>query len=125
MASAHGQHRESLKGIIAFLSSPPLEAELRTQADKNFYHIVEHYENSVTTPSSGGYNRLRLLRLIYENAASEKSKDNVLLAFFNAIDLPMKEGIDIDFSIKKIEEGILAKLNGFADYLIDNFFLPC
>ena len=57
MASAHGRHRESLERIIAFSSSPPLEAELRTQADKNFYQIVEHYENSVTTPQR----RLRLL----------------------------------------------------------------
>lgn len=54
----------------------------------------------------------------------QRLEDNVLKAFFNTIGLPMNEPGDVHFS-KDNEDNILVKLAGFADYLIDNFFLPC
>ncbi|OAA37386.1 hypothetical protein NOR_07085 [Metarhizium rileyi] len=122
MASAHHRHQSSLDGFISFSSSPPLETGERALAAEIFFEIIEHYENN--KPSDGPYNRLKLLHLTYEYATSEKSKDNILQAFFNAISLPINQESNIDFSIKETEELILAKLSGFADYLIDNFFLP-
>ncbi|KIE01369.1 hypothetical protein MAJ_02710, partial [Metarhizium majus ARSEF 297] len=124
MASApHHRHQSSLEGVINFSSSPPLGDDDRFVAIERFYQIVEHYENNQFT-STGPYNRPKLLRLTYEYATSEKSKDNILQAFFNAVGLSMNEQDNVDFSNKETEECILEKLMGFSDYLIDNFFLP-
>ncbi|KID96470.1 hypothetical protein MAJ_07526, partial [Metarhizium majus ARSEF 297] len=110
MASAHHRHQSSLEGFIGFSSSPPLETDERALAAERFFDIIEHYENN--KPLNAQYNRPKLLRLTYEYATSEKSKDNILQAFFNAVSLPMNQENDIDFSIKETEELILAKLSG-------------
>lgn len=125
MASAHHRHQSSLEGVISFSSSPPLDNDERVWATKRFYQIVEHYEKNEITTANGSYNRPKLIRLTYEYATSEKSKDSVLQAFFRAISLQMNDTNDVDFSIKEEEELILTNLAGFADYLINNFFLPC
>ncbi|KAG8407060.1 hypothetical protein J3458_020555 [Metarhizium acridum] len=124
MASAHHRHQSSLEGIIDFSSSPPREDHDRTLAIEKFYHIIEHYENNPSTFSSGQYSRPKLLRLTYEYATSEKSKNNVLEAFFQAVGLSINQLNDIDFLNEETENGLLEKLIGFADYLFDNFFLP-
>ncbi|KAG8413153.1 hypothetical protein J3459_015720 [Metarhizium acridum] len=87
MASAHHRHKSSLEGFISFSSSPPLEIDERALAAERFFEIIEHYENNKL--SNGQYNRPKLLRLTYEYATSEKSKDNILQAFFNALSLPI------------------------------------
>lgn len=125
MASPHLHHPsslESLEGLIRLSSSPPLEHEERIRARSRFYEILNRYENRTNVLSNGQYSRTKLLQLTYEYAISEKSKDHVLRAFFNAIGLPMEEdGVGLS---KEEEDGILPKLVGFADFLIDNFFLP-
>ncbi|KID77229.1 uncharacterized protein G6M90_00g099530 [Metarhizium brunneum] len=124
MASAHHRHQNSLEGILDFSSSPPLREDERALAESRFRQIIEHYEAYERPPPNTRYNRIELIRSTYNFARSGESKDNVLRAFFSAVGLPMKEPGDVDFSAKEIEDDILAKLTGFADYLIDNFFLP-
>ncbi|KAL7793095.1 hypothetical protein V8C37DRAFT_112446 [Trichoderma ceciliae] len=123
MASAHHRHQDSLERLLKFSPSPPLELNKRIQARDRFYEILQHYENTPSIPNSP-YNRLKLLRTTYDYAISEKSKDNVLRAFFNAVGLSMDEQDGLDFSTKEVEDQIFSKLVGFADFLIDNFFLP-
>ncbi|OAA73144.1 hypothetical protein ISF_00045 [Cordyceps fumosorosea ARSEF 2679] len=43
---------------------------------------------------------------------------------FDAVGLSIDDDTNIDFSDKEADERISAKLIGFADLLIDNFFLP-
>jgi hypothetical protein len=124
MASAHHRHQDSLERLLKFSPSPPLELNKSIQARDRFYEILQHYENTPSIPN-GPYNRLKLLRTTYDYAISEKSKDNVLRAFFNAVGLSMDEQDGLNFSTKEVEDEIFSKLVGFADFLIDNFFLPC
>lgn len=89
---------------------------------QRFHQIIQHFENHQFT-SNGPYNHCKLLRLTYEYAASQKSRNNLLRAFCKAVHLPTDNGID--FSIKETEKCTWEKLVEFADYLIDSFFLPC
>ncbi|KAM3547370.1 hypothetical protein ARSEF4850_010065 [Beauveria asiatica] len=122
MAVPHHRHQASLESIFRVSSSPPLEASQRSQAHGRFQEILDHYEGSV--PPNRQYKRPTLLRLTYHYASEGKSKDNVLRAFFDAIGLSINKNTSVDFSDKETEERISSKLIGFADFLIDNFFLP-
>ncbi|KAK2591443.1 hypothetical protein QQS21_010852 [Conoideocrella luteorostrata] len=124
MASAHHRHQNSLEGILDFSSSPTLREDERALAESKFRQIIEHYGADESAPPNTEYNRIELVRSTYDFARSGESKDNVLQAFFSAIGLPMNEPGPVDLSIKETEDNILAKLAGFADYLMDNFFLP-
>lgn len=66
---------------------------------------------------SPGYNRSRLIRLTYDYARSPLSQDNFLRAFFGSLELSMDGEEDLN-------EPIRSKFFGFADYLVNNFFLP-
>ncbi|KAK5989035.1 hypothetical protein PT974_10533 [Cladobotryum mycophilum] len=113
----------SLEELIIFSSDPPIEDDERIQARTRFYGILKHYENGASIMLNGQYSRTKLLQLTYEYAISDKSKDSVLRAFFNAVGLSMNEqDDDVDLSTKETEDRILSKLIGFADFLIDNFF---
>ncbi|KAK9437233.1 hypothetical protein VB005_08217 [Metarhizium brunneum] len=61
---------------------------------------------------------------MHEFAASGKSKNHFLHAVFNAIGSSIQEQDDVDLSDNKTEHRIREKVVEFADYLIDNFFLP-
>ena len=124
MSPVHHRHRNILEGLPKFLSCAPLVLNDRIQARHRFYDILQHYEDSKNVPK-GPYNRLTLLRAMYDYAISERSKDNVLRAFFNAIGLSMDEQDDLSFLNKEIDDQIYSKLTEFADFLIDSFFLPC
>ncbi|EGX88464.1 hypothetical protein CCM_08508 [Cordyceps militaris CM01] len=118
----HHRHQASLESIFRVSSSPPLEAAQRNQAHRRFQEILDHYEGTV--PPNRQYKRPTLLRLTYHYASEGRSKDNVLRAFFDAIGLSIDENTSVDLSDKETEERISIKLIGFADFLIDNFFLP-
>ncbi|KAI1660597.1 hypothetical protein F4813DRAFT_298679, partial [Daldinia decipiens] len=64
-----------------------------------------------------------LVRLTYEYALTDESKDNFLRTFFRSMGLSM-DGEDIGFGDKDFEEELRSSLLRFADYLLDNFFLP-
>ncbi|KPM42283.1 hypothetical protein AK830_g4280 [Neonectria ditissima] len=110
-------HQSSLEGVINFSAEPPLGADQRTHAKGRFYYIVEHFE-AANSSTSSRYSRPRLVHLTYDYAISEESRDNFLRAFFRAMALSIDGEEDIDF------EDLRSPFFGFADYLLDNFFLP-
>lgn len=123
------RHQSSLEGILDFSATPPLEADQRLQARQRFYHIINHFEAYPDSKNSSNnqYDRVKLVRLTYEHARSEESKGNFLRAFFQSMTLPIggKGEDDIDFSDADLTAGLRTSLFGFAEYLFDNFFLPC
>ncbi|KAG8415790.1 hypothetical protein J3458_009610 [Metarhizium acridum] len=119
MAAPHLRHQNSLEGFVNLSSSPPLPANIRTQADHRFQEIMERFRDRDPDRSSK-YDRPKLINLIYQYAISQKSRDNILRAVFRALELPI-EGDAVDFST---ETALLLRLIGFADHLVDNFFMP-
>ncbi|KAL2256825.1 hypothetical protein VTK26DRAFT_1067 [Humicola hyalothermophila] len=124
--SPHHRDQSSLESIIDLQAEPPLSSEARDRARSRFYHIVEHFhataENGDAGSNIGGYppcefSRSQLIRLTYDYARSSLSQDHFLRAFFDSLELSM----DGD---EARDERIRSKFFGFADYLIDNFFLP-
>ncbi|KAJ3575794.1 hypothetical protein NPX13_g3909 [Xylaria arbuscula] len=92
----------------------------RASAKQKFNCITEHFEDDNCTVDTQ-YSPSRLVRLTYEYALSEESRDNFLRAFFQAMALSIEKNDDSD--IKDIED-FRSPFFGFADYLLDNFFLP-
>lgn len=127
MASArpHLRHRSSLEAIIDFSTNTPLNNEQRDSLKARFYHVIEYFEPKTTSnpnnKSRRPYDPTKLIRFTYEYALSEESRDNFLLAFFRSLSLP----VDGDTTWNDDHEQLLSDFLGFADYLIDNFFLPC
>lgn len=123
-ASPHHRHQSSLEGIIRFSSESPLEVGERARAKQKFYRIVSHFQTANgSLSSSRQYNRPLLVRLTYEHARSEESQDIFLRAFFQSMALSVNDENDLDFESN--EEDLGSGLSRFADYLFDNFFLPC
>lgn len=123
-ASALHRHQSSLESIIDFSAQPPLEPDLRLSASRRFYEIVNHFDVS-GSGNNGEYDRINLVRLTYEYARSEESKGNFLRAFFQSAALPMDGDEAIDLSDADLEAELRTSLFNFAEYLLDNFFLPC
>ncbi|TQV90239.1 HNH endonuclease domain-containing protein [Cordyceps javanica] len=111
MAAPHHRHQISLQGFVNLSASPPLADTVRVEAGERFHQIIDHFTASDTSAAAGptSYNRPEL--------------DNVLRAFFRAIELPM-DGPAIDLSDNEQAEALRARVAGFAGYLVDNFFLP-
>ncbi|KAI1269296.1 hypothetical protein F5Y18DRAFT_180688 [Xylariaceae sp. FL1019] len=107
----------SHEGVINCAAAIPLSDSQRASAKHKFYRITEHFEANDSS-SNTQYSPSRLVRLTYEYALSEESRDNFLRAFFQAMALSLEGDIDSD-----IEE-LRSPFFGFADYLLDNFFLP-
>ncbi|KAI1771099.1 hypothetical protein F4818DRAFT_221704 [Hypoxylon cercidicola] len=115
------RHQSSLRDVINFCTEPPLNTAQRTVAKRRFYHIVEYFETNIHINSErSSYNRPQLVRFTYEYALSEESRDNLLRAFFRAVAL----SIDDDNQTIDFEE-LRSIFFGFADHLLDSFFLPC
>ncbi|TWU70515.1 hypothetical protein ED733_000556 [Metarhizium rileyi] len=121
MAARHHRHQKSLYDFANLLLSPPLADNVRIQADERFHQIVEHFTN--TNADSISYDGPKLVGLVYRYATSRKSKDNVLRAFFRAIELSM-EGGAVDFSDEEHTETMRSRVVGFAEHLVNNFFMP-
>ncbi|KAK3366606.1 hypothetical protein B0T24DRAFT_596516 [Lasiosphaeria ovina] len=62
------------------------------------------------------------VRLTYEYARSEEPQDIFLRAFFQAMSLLIDSEDDAD--LENNEEDLCSALSQFADYLVDDFFLP-
>lgn len=123
MASAHRRHRDSLEHLINFSSSPTLTEEVRNQAETRFYTIVDHFRGH--DHSNDEYDRTALVRRTYEYALTEKAKDNLLQAFFVSMAIPLSDTVGVDLNDEEKEHKVWLNLAGFADYLLNNFFLPC
>ncbi|KAI0448239.1 hypothetical protein F5B21DRAFT_224460 [Xylaria acuta] len=131
------RHQLSLEGLIDFSTEVlSLESSQRTNAQHRFYRIAKHFETDGPVNDSNHhhhhhhhhnndrkttrYSPSRLVRLTYEHALSEQSRDSFLRAFFSAL------ALSIDGQQEEDDlEDLRSPFFGFADYLLDNFFLPC
>jgi len=101
---------------------------------RQFYQIVDHFHKlepaepknqRVTT-----YSRPLLIRYTYEYARSQESRDVFLRSFSRSMGLSLdaddgsQEENRLDLDSRQVE-GLRSVFFAFADYLLDNFFLPC
>jgi len=127
MAAPSHRHQSSLEGLIDISVAEPLFAneQERTQAVGRFRRIVDYFEAAEQpAPRYGdGYNRPALVRLTFEYARSQESKDRFLGAFFRSLAIGM---LDDDFNLN--DDSVVADFHeavfGFAEFLMTNFFLP-
>lgn len=113
-----------MESIINFSVQLPLDAQQRDEAKCRFYSIVEKFKAS-NDIINGQYNHCLLVQYSYEYSRSAESKDMFLRAFFDTMPVTLDGNKDIDFSDKNLEEQLREAFVEFADYLLDNFFLPC
>jgi hypothetical protein len=118
-ATPHRRHRVSLEGVIGPPANEVSPSE-RNRVTDIFYSIIGYFESSSTVDTS--YDRIKLIRLIYEYARSEESQWLVLQEFFSCTNIVIND--PIDFNDRAIVENVRSRLNSFADYLLDNFLLP-
>ncbi|KAH6635818.1 hypothetical protein F5144DRAFT_591152 [Chaetomium tenue] len=101
MAAPSHRHQSSLEGLIDF-SDEPLFAndQDRAQAIGRFRRIVDHFEAVEQPPSryGDGYNRPALVRLTFEYARSQESKDRFLGPFFRSLAIGMLGDDDVNLS---------------------------
>lgn len=98
----------------------------RAQAVGRFRRIVGHFEaleieKPASPPQHGdGYNRPALIRLTFDHARSEKSKDLFLVVFFQFLGIGILDEDDDFVDVAALRDAVL----GFAEFLMANFFLP-
>ncbi|OAA53613.1 hypothetical protein SPI_09320 [Niveomyces insectorum RCEF 264] len=135
MSSPHHRHQASLEGVLDFSPQPSLTDAERAQARDAFYRIVRHFERIDDDAQAGAtvaaisrssssrgrgrtYSQPRLIRCTYEFALLDTSRDIFLRAFFETMALPLGGNEQLDFA--ELEP----LFRGFAEYLMDHFFLP-
>ncbi|KAK0743905.1 hypothetical protein B0T18DRAFT_448480 [Schizothecium vesticola] len=127
MAASSPRHQSSLEGLIDFSAAEPFFAneEERAKAVGRFRRIVDHFE-ALERPTSryrDWYNRPALVRLTFDYARSQKSKDRFLAVFSQSLSI----GI-IDDKVDLADDSAVADLRnavfGFTEFLMTNFFLP-
>ncbi|KAF5696737.1 transposase [Fusarium mundagurra] len=101
-SAPHHRHQSSLEGFIDFSTgaSPSFNPDELDKGAGVLRRVIEHFEPLSTEKP---YNRPRLVRL-------------------TAVDITIDGVIDLDDEM--VEEEIRLALNAFADFLVDNFFLP-
>ncbi|RSL89011.1 hypothetical protein CDV31_015950 [Fusarium ambrosium] len=118
------RHQSSLEGIIEFSSRSPLSVHDRASAVRRFYQVINHFDNNDTGQNHDKYDRVKLVRFTYEYSISDESRSNLLVALFEFLNLSPSAHEDIDFEDSTHRAELRAGLDEFADYLVDNFFLP-
>ncbi|KAK4194664.1 hypothetical protein QBC40DRAFT_290317 [Triangularia verruculosa] len=118
----------SLSGLIDFSAAEPLFAneQERAQAVGRFHRIVHHFE-ALEQPASRygeGYNRPALVRLTFEYACSQESKDRFLGAFFRSLAIGMLDDHNVNLSDDSVVANFREAVFGFAEFLMANLFLP-
>lgn len=111
-----------------------LTTSQRDNCKRRFYRIINHFLPASEINSSArsrNYSPPRLISLTYKYALSDEARDNFLRAFFLSVNLPILTGdteqddSDLDGDFDGDPETLRTSVFGFADYLLDNFFLPC
>ncbi|KIH87477.1 hypothetical protein SPBR_05011 [Sporothrix brasiliensis 5110] len=125
----HHRHQASLEDVIDLSPQPPLGPSQRARARRIFYRIAERFEAAEPPIDPRArpptYSQPLLVRLTFEYARSEESRDIFLRAFFKAMALDLDAAEGGDDPDPELDFGELRPLFvGFADYLMDNFFLP-
>ncbi|EPE09763.1 hypothetical protein F503_07539 [Ophiostoma piceae UAMH 11346] len=126
-STPHHRHQASLEQVVDMSSTAQESLSLaeRAAARDTFYRVVQHFESAdpyITEPRATRrtlYSQPRLVRYTYEFARSVESQDIVLRSFFDslALDLAANEA-NLDFT------ELAPLFSAYADYLMDNFFLP-
>ncbi|KAL2819861.1 hypothetical protein BDW59DRAFT_120069 [Aspergillus cavernicola] len=121
-------HRSSLEGVL-FSSSQPLNPGEHDLAIHIFNNIIQHFESSQATDS--GYKPVSLIRLMKEEVSE---KDEFLKLFYSFLQQDLLEELSLEntrshlagFSnwSAKDTSALRDSLYRFAQYLVDNFFLP-
>ena len=84
--SPHHRHQASLEGVINLhAAAPPFSSQQRDDATRIFYEAIEACE---PLHNQGPYKKITLVRLTYEYARSEASRDHFLCFFFQQTDIP-------------------------------------
>lgn len=115
------QHRRFLAAVLN-TSREPLDAEGNALAKAKFYRIIDLYSKRKRDRSK--YNRHLLIRYTYEYALSEESRIHFLQTFFQALELSIDGQGRVNLSDKEQANGLWLKISAFADFLVDNFYLP-
>lgn len=127
MAAPSPRHQASLEGLIDFTAEPFFaNDEERAQAVGRFRRIVGHLE-SLEKPSTrygDGYNRPALVRLTFDYARSQDSKDRFLVAFFQSLAIGILDDDKTDLGDDSVVADLRPAVFGFAELLMTNFFLP-
>ncbi|KAL8364626.1 hypothetical protein RB595_003762 [Gaeumannomyces hyphopodioides] len=105
-----------------------LSENTSAQAKIRLYHILKHFEAiAANEQPQQGYNRPALIRFTYEYSRSDHSKSLFLSSLFEFLALPLAGNAtdsDVDFGDPEVEARLSTSVNGFAEHLVDNFFLP-
>ncbi|KAM0259242.1 hypothetical protein ACHAQJ_003447 [Trichoderma viride] len=117
----HPQHQQYREAVLNS-TRPSMTTEQRILAKHKFYRIMDRF--SKEKRSNAKYNRHLLIRYTYEYAVSEESQDRFLQTFFQALTLSIDGQGRIDLNDKVAAEELWSNVSSFADYLVDNFFLP-
>ena len=120
---AHHRHQASLEGFLDFSNPRTLSADQRERASRKFYEIVDYFDEPGSTRGAS-YNRPRLIRLTYEYALSDESRDLLLQTFFHSIGLNFDDDDEGFLLAGDGGEELRSSVLEFADYLMDNFYLP-
>ncbi|OAA53004.1 hypothetical protein SPI_09492 [Niveomyces insectorum RCEF 264] len=125
-AAPHHRHQTSLEDVVdmSSITLDPLAPPVRQAARQTFYRVVEYFEaidphlNNARDQRVTTYSQPRLVRFTYEYALSDNSRDVFLRAFFGSMALAMDSDAALDF------QELAPRFAGFAEYLMDYFFLP-
>jgi hypothetical protein len=128
------RHRSSLEGIIDFSVETPLDDDQRARAKRQFCQIVDYFHKlepeEPKNQRGTTYSRPLLIRYTYEYARSLESRDVFFRSFFRCMGLSLdaddgsQEDNRLDLDSGQVE-ALSSLFFTFADYLLDNFFLPC
>lgn len=115
------QHQRFLAAVLN-TSREPLDAEEIALAKAKFYCIIDLYSKRKRDRSK--YKRHLLIRYTYEYALSEESRIHFLQTFFQALELSIDGEGRVNLSDKAQANELWLKISAFADFLVDNFYLP-
>jgi hypothetical protein len=119
IASPHHRHQTSLEGVInLFAGASALSPQERREATRIFREVIDACEPLQTQEP---YKQVTLVRLTYEYARSEASRDNFLRFFFQQTQISTKASLSEPIPAYEYVPRIVA----FAQTLLENFFLPC
>lgn len=118
------RHRSSLEGVIDLSECTwrPLSPVESDKAKAAFYNIINYFDDSSNSTEEKPYNRTKLVRLTYEYSHSDDPRCPFLQEFLRFVNIAIDDCID--FNDEAAVDGIRSGLNSFADFLVDNFFLP-
>lgn len=122
MASDSLQQHQRFRAAVLNTSREPLDAEEKALAKAKFYCIIDRYSKRKRDGSK--YKRHLLIRYTYEYALSEESQIHFLQTFHQALELSIDGEGRVNLADKEQADKLWLKISAFADFLVDNLYLP-